>query len=58
MEGIETPVARSAHMAQLRSRDPHVREWRLVERWLLFVFGISVIGITILALGFAAFVVR
>jgi len=42
----------------MSSLEPEVREWRLVERWLIFFFAAAVIAISIVALGFAAFVVR
>jgi hypothetical protein len=58
MEGIddETPSARTR--LRMSSLEPEMREWRLVERWLVFFFAVSVIAISVVALGFAAFVVR
>jgi hypothetical protein len=38
--------------------EPPAVEWRLVERWLMFFFGVVVIGLAVLALGLAAFAVR
>jgi hypothetical protein len=54
MEGIDQlePVAR--RRALRVENDPPVREWRLVERWLLFLFGMLAIGISVFAIGMAA----
>jgi hypothetical protein len=42
----------------LSASEPPAREWRLVERWLLFLFGVLAVGVTVFALGVAALVAR
>jgi hypothetical protein len=56
MEGIDQLEPRAARSARVRVQDPPAREWRLVERWLLLLFGMAAIGVAVLALGLAAFV--
>jgi hypothetical protein len=58
MEGLdELPKAERRDRRRDRG-EPIEREWRLVERWLAFLFGVTLVGIAVVALGFAAFVVR
>ena len=56
MEGIDQlePVAR--RRALRVESDPPARVWRLVERWLLCLFGMLAIGISVFAIGMAAIV--
>ncbi len=56
MKGMDQfePAARRRSLAY--ADDPPAREWRLVERWLLFLFGMLAIGVTVFALGVAALV--
>ncbi|MEY3141672.1 MAG: hypothetical protein RLY21_165 [Planctomycetota bacterium] len=56
MEGIDQfePVAK--RRALVVASEPPAREWRLVERWLLFLFGVLAIGISVFAIGMAALV--
>lgn len=56
MEGIDQLEPAAKRRALLVSSDPPAREWRLVERWLLFLFGVIAIGISVFALGMAALV--
>jgi hypothetical protein len=56
MEGIDQLEPRAARAARARVQDPPAREWRLVERWLLLLFGMAAIVVAVLALGLAAFV--
>ncbi len=58
MEGIDQLEPRPARVSRMASHEPPAVEWRLVERWLMFFFGVVVIGLAVLALGLAAFVVR
>lgn len=58
MEGLDDSDPGTAQRLARFAADPETREWRLVERWLVFVFGVVLVGISIVALGFAAFVVR
>lgn len=58
MEGIDQLEPRPARASRTASHEPPAVEWRLVERWIMFFFGVVVIGVTVLALGLAAFVVR
>lgn len=55
MEGIDQLEPRAARLARAQVQEPPAREWRLVERWLLFLFGMVSVGIAVLALGLAAF---
>ena len=57
MEGIVEPEVRSAR-ASRGGFGGEPREWRLVERWLLFFFVVSVVGIGMLALTIAALPLR
>lgn len=56
MEGIDQLEPSSRRRAMLAASEPPAREWRLVERWLLFLFGVLAIGISVFALGMAAIV--
>ncbi|RLS93044.1 MAG: hypothetical protein DWI10_04620 [Planctomycetota bacterium] len=58
MEGIEATTPRAATRPRVSELEASGREWRLVERWLVFLFGAAIIGISVLALGAAAFIVR
>jgi hypothetical protein len=58
MEGIDADSPSARTRLRMSSLEPEAREWRLVERWLIFFFAAAVIAISIVALGFAAFVVR
>lgn len=58
MEGIEVTTPRAATRPRVSELEASGREWRLVERWLVFLFGAAIIGISVLALGAAAFIVR
>ena len=57
-EGIDQLEPRPARAAPMARHEPPAVEWRLVERWLMFFFGVVVIGLAVLALGLAAFAVR
>jgi len=58
MEGIDELDLRPARAARRSPMEPQAAEWRLVERWLMFFFGVVAVGLAVLALGLAAFVVR
>ena len=58
MEGLDETLDLSGRRLSRRQSDPAAREWRLVGRWLAFLFGVALLGLSILALGFAAFVIR
>lgn len=53
MEGFEEAgvpiIPRSARIAG----DPVAGEWRLVERWVMFLFSVMAVGIAVVAFGFA-----
>lgn len=53
MEGLDQ-LERRPNRAQRLLVDGERREWRLVERWLVFLFVMSVVGIGMLALAIAA----
>jgi hypothetical protein len=57
MEGIEDSDDLFRRSRRADRGEPIEREWRLVERWLAFLFGVTIVGIAVIALGFAAFVV-
>lgn len=57
MEGIDLAEPESKRRAARLHMDPPAREWRLVERWLLVLFGIVAIGISVVALGLASIAV-
>jgi hypothetical protein len=54
MEGIDQLEPSVARRARSQSFEPPAREWRIVERWLLVLFGIAVVGTAVFALGLAA----
>jgi hypothetical protein len=56
MEGIDQLEPAVKRHAALAASEPPAREWRLVERWLLFLFGVLAIGVSVFALGMAAIV--
>ncbi|MFN9076648.1 MAG: hypothetical protein ACK5WD_05535 [bacterium] len=56
MEGIDQLEPAAKRRASFVASEPPAREWRLVERWLLFLFGVLAIGISVFALGMAAVV--
>lgn len=58
MEGIDQLESTGRRRAAPLASDPPAREWRLVERWLLFLFGVLAVGVTVFALGVAALVTR
>lgn len=58
MEGIDKLEQAPARAARMSRQEPPAVEWRLVERWLMFFFGVVVIGLAVVALGLAAFVVQ
>jgi len=57
MEGLDQLERRSDRHARFVLEGDR-REWRLVERWLLFLFVMSVVGISTLALAIAALPLR
>jgi hypothetical protein len=57
MEGLDQLERRSDRQTRLVLEGDR-REWRLVERWLVFLFVMSVIGISTLALAIAALPLR
>ncbi len=57
MEGLDQLERRSDRTTRA-VLDGDRREWRLVERWLVFLFVLSVIGISTLALAIAALPLR
>jgi hypothetical protein len=58
MEGIDELEPRLARATRAGDFDPPQREWRLVERWLVFLFVMSVLVISGLALAIAALPLR
>lgn len=58
MEGLDELPDQSHRRRRVDRGEPIEREWRLIERWLAFLFGVTLVGIAVVALGFAAFVVR
>jgi hypothetical protein len=58
MEGIDQLEPSASRRMLLSASEPPAREWRLVERWLLFLFGVLAVGVTVFALGVAALVAR
>jgi hypothetical protein len=58
MEGIDELEPRLARATRAGAFDPPQREWRLVERWLVFLFVMSVLVISGLALAIAALPLR
>jgi hypothetical protein len=58
MEGIDELEPRLARAMRAGDFDPPQREWRLVERWLVFLFVMSVLVISGLALAIAALPLR
>lgn len=58
MEGIVEEEPRARRSARLAGFQGEQREWRLVERWLLFFFVVSVLCISMLALTIAALPMR
>ena len=57
MEGLDQLERRSDRAMRVVAEGDR-REWRLVERWLLFLFVMSVVGISMLALAIAALPLR
>ncbi|MEY5060483.1 MAG: hypothetical protein RIS45_404 [Planctomycetota bacterium] len=57
MEGLD-PLERQPDRQTRRVLEGDRREWRLVERWLVFLFVMSVIAISTLALAIAALPLR
>ena len=58
MEGIVDLEPLGARTARERGVESPRREWRLVERWLVFLFVMSVVAISLLAVTIAALPVR
>ncbi|MEI7878083.1 MAG: hypothetical protein WCI96_09155 [Planctomycetota bacterium] len=58
MEGIVDLESSGARSARERGVESPRREWRLVERWLVFLFVMSVVTISLLAVTIAALPVR
>jgi hypothetical protein len=58
MEGIDQLEPPAKRRALRGADDPPAREWRMVERWLLVLFGVVAIGVSVFALGLAAIVTR
>ncbi|MEY3021231.1 MAG: hypothetical protein RIS86_427 [Planctomycetota bacterium] len=58
MEGLDLEEPAIARAARRQAFEPAAREWRLVERWLVFLFTATVVGLAMLALGVAAIAVR
>ncbi len=54
MEGIEPTASTTPVRRRVSELEAGSHEWRLVERWLVFLFGVAIIGITVLGLCFAA----
>jgi hypothetical protein len=58
MEGLdETDLTRGRQRRAL-PLEPEDRDWRLLCRWLVFLAGVCIVATSVIALGFAAFVVR
>jgi len=57
MEGLE-PGAGGRSLARARAFNEPPREWRLVERWLVFVFLLSVAAVSMLAIAIATMPLR
>ena len=57
MEGLEDTSARRS-LARARAFGEPTREWRLVERWLVFVFLLSVAAVSMLAIAIATVPLR
>lgn len=58
MEGIDTLEPAHARAARASAMMARPREWRLVERWLIFMFLMCVIGMSMLAVAIAAMPTR
>ena len=58
MEGIVDLDSSGVRTARERGVESPRREWRLVERWLVFLFVMSVVTISLLAVTIAALPVR
>ncbi len=58
MEGIEDADPRGGSGARSGGHELERREWRLVGRWLVFLFAISLISISVIALTLAALPLR
>lgn len=58
MEGLDLEQPSVARAARRHAFEPVAGEWRLVERWLVFLFAAMVVGLAVLALGVAALAVR
>ncbi|MFZ9881422.1 MAG: hypothetical protein ACO3QC_08485 [Phycisphaerales bacterium] len=57
MEGFEASDLEAARARRLRTLDtPAATEWRLVDRWLAFLFAVAVVGIAVIATGVALLV--
>jgi hypothetical protein len=57
MEGLEDPSSRRS-LARARAFSEPPREWRLVERWLVFIFLLSVAAVSLLAIAIATVPLR
>ena len=57
MEGLEDPGSRRS-LARARAFNDPPREWRLVERWLVFIFLLSVAAVSMLAIAIATVPLR
>lgn len=53
MEGFEEAGVPILPRAARIASDPVANEWRLVERWLVFLFSVLAVGIATVAFGFA-----
>lgn len=58
MEGIDQLEPEARRHAVRVTSDPPAREWRLVERWVLLLFGVLALGVSVLAIGVAAAMAR
>ncbi|MFM7260588.1 MAG: hypothetical protein ACKO3W_08290 [bacterium] len=58
MEGLDEVDLAAARRRRVVSLEPEDRDWRLLTRWMAFFAGVVLVAASVIALGFAAFVVR
>ena len=58
MEGLEDADLASKRRQRSAYLEPEQRDWRMISRWAVFFCGVAIVAISVVVLGFAAFVVR